>query len=42
MGRTRAGMTQFLIATPIIFRPQVAILGIGEIEKRVVVVETDG
>jgi 2-oxoglutarate dehydrogenase E2 component (dihydrolipoamide succinyltransferase) len=39
---TNHGTSGSLIATPIIFQPQVAILGIGKIERRVVVVESDG
>lgn len=39
---TNHGMTGSLIATPIINQPQSAILGIGKIEKRVVVVERNG
>lgn len=39
---TNHGMTGSLIATPIINQPQSAILGIGKLEKRVVVVEKDG
>ncbi|RMI07080.1 MAG: dihydrolipoamide succinyltransferase [Calditrichaeota bacterium] len=39
---TNHGMTGSLIATPIIHQPQVAILGIGKLEKRVVVVEKEG
>ncbi len=36
---TNHGMSGSLMATPIIFQPQVAILGIGKMEKRIVVVE---
>ena len=39
---TNHGMTGSLIATPIINQPQSAILGIGKLEKRVVVVEKGG
>ncbi len=39
---TNHGMTGSLIATPIINQPQSAILGIGKMEKRVVVVEKAG
>lgn len=39
---TNHGMTGSLIATPIIHQPQSAILGVGKLEKRVVVVEKDG
>ena len=39
---TNHGMTGSLVATPIINQPQSAILGIGKLEKRVVVVEKDG
>ncbi|RMI07020.1 MAG: dihydrolipoamide succinyltransferase [Calditrichaeota bacterium] len=39
---TNHGMTGSLIATPIINQPQSAILGIGKMEKRVVVVEKNG
>jgi len=39
---TNHGMGGSLMATPIIVQPQVAILGIGKVVKRVVVVETDG
>src|SRR5205807_1997393 len=39
---TNHGTSGSLIATPIIFQPQVAILGIGKIEKRAVVVESAG
>lgn len=39
---TNHGMTGSLIATPIINQPQSAILGIGKLEKRVIVVEKDG
>ncbi|RMG67103.1 MAG: 2-oxo acid dehydrogenase subunit E2 [Calditrichaeota bacterium] len=39
---TNHGMTGSLIATPIINQPQSAILGIGKLEKRMVVVEKDG
>ena len=39
---TNHGMTGSLIATPIINQPQSAILGIGKIEKRVIVVEKNG
>ena len=38
---TNHGATGSLIATPIIHQPQAAILGVGVIEKRVVVVEPD-
>lgn len=38
---TNHGMTGSLIATPIISQPQSAILGIGKLEKRVVVAEKD-
>jgi 2-oxoglutarate dehydrogenase E2 component (dihydrolipoamide succinyltransferase) len=36
------GMTGSLIATPVIHQPQSAILGIGKLEKRVVVIEKNG
>jgi 2-oxoglutarate dehydrogenase E2 component (dihydrolipoamide succinyltransferase) len=39
---TNHGTSGSLMATPIIFQPQVAILGIGKMEKQVVVVETPG
>lgn len=39
---TNHGMTGSLIATPIINQPQSAILGVGKIEKRVIVVEKNG
>jgi 2-oxoglutarate dehydrogenase E2 component (dihydrolipoamide succinyltransferase) len=39
---TNHGMTGSLIATPVIHQPQSAILGIGKLEKRVVVVEKEG
>ncbi|NIW47332.1 MAG: dihydrolipoamide succinyltransferase [Gammaproteobacteria bacterium] len=39
---TNHGVSGSLIATPIINQPQSAILGIGKLEKRVVVVEKDG
>ena len=39
---TNHGMSGSLVATPIINQPQSAILGIGKLEKRVVVVEKDG
>jgi 2-oxoglutarate dehydrogenase E2 component (dihydrolipoamide succinyltransferase) len=39
---TNHGMGGSLIAMPIIVQPQVAILGVGKVVKRVVVVETDG
>lgn len=39
---TNHGMSGSLIATPIIVQPQVAILGVGKLTKRVVVVESDG
>ncbi|MBI3410790.1 MAG: 2-oxo acid dehydrogenase subunit E2 [Planctomycetes bacterium] len=39
---TNHGVSGSLIATPIIVQPQVAILGIGKLEKRAVVVESDG
>ena len=39
---TNHGVSGSLIATPIINQPQSAILGIGKMEKRVVVVEKDG
>lgn len=39
---TNHGMTGSLIATPIINQPQSAILGVGKLEKRVVVVEKNG
>jgi 2-oxoglutarate dehydrogenase E2 component (dihydrolipoamide succinyltransferase) len=39
---TNHGVSGSLIATPIIVQPQVAILGIGKLEKRVVVVDTGG
>lgn len=39
---TNHGVTGSLIATPIINQPQSAILGIGKLEKRVVVVEENG
>jgi len=39
---TNHGMTGSLIATPIISQPQSAILGIGKLEKRVVVGEKNG
>jgi 2-oxoglutarate dehydrogenase E2 component (dihydrolipoamide succinyltransferase) len=39
---TNHGMTGSLIATPVINQPQSAILGIGKMEKRVVVVEKNG
>jgi 2-oxoglutarate dehydrogenase E2 component (dihydrolipoamide succinyltransferase) len=39
---TNHGMGGSLIATPIIVQPQVAILGVGKVVKRVVVVETEG
>jgi 2-oxoglutarate dehydrogenase E2 component (dihydrolipoamide succinyltransferase) len=39
---TNHGVSGSLIATPIIFQPQVAILGVGKLTKRVVVVESDG
>jgi 2-oxoglutarate dehydrogenase E2 component (dihydrolipoamide succinyltransferase) len=39
---TNHGVSGSLIATPIINQPQVAILGVGKLEKRVVVVEAGG
>src|SRR5208282_5182165 len=39
---TNHGVSGSLIATPIINQPQSAILGIGKIEKRVVVVDDGG
>jgi 2-oxoglutarate dehydrogenase E2 component (dihydrolipoamide succinyltransferase) len=39
---TNHGVSGSLIATPIINQPQVAILGVGKLEKRIVVVEHDG
>jgi 2-oxoglutarate dehydrogenase E2 component (dihydrolipoamide succinyltransferase) len=39
---TNHGMSGSLIATPIIHQPQTAILGIGKVEKRLVVVEEKG
>ncbi len=39
---TNHGMTGSLIATPIINQPQSAILGIGKVEKRMVVMEKNG
>lgn len=39
---TNHGVSGSLIATPIIHQPQSAILGIGKVEKRAVVVESDG
>ncbi len=39
---TNHGVSGSLIATPIIFQPQVAILGIGKLTKRVVVIESNG
>jgi 2-oxoglutarate dehydrogenase E2 component (dihydrolipoamide succinyltransferase) len=39
---TNHGTSGSLLATPIIFQPQVAILGIGKMEKRIIVVESDG
>ncbi len=39
---TNHGTGGSLIATPIIYQPQVAILGIGKVEKRVVVAEIGG
>lgn len=39
---TNHGMTGSLIATPVINQPQSAILGVGKLEKRVVVVEKNG
>jgi 2-oxoglutarate dehydrogenase E2 component (dihydrolipoamide succinyltransferase) len=39
---TNHGVSGSLIATPIIVQPQVAILGIGRLQKRVVVVESGG
>jgi 2-oxoglutarate dehydrogenase E2 component (dihydrolipoamide succinyltransferase) len=39
---TNHGVSGSLIATPIINQPQSAILGVGKLEKRLVVVEIDG
>jgi 2-oxoglutarate dehydrogenase E2 component (dihydrolipoamide succinyltransferase) len=39
---TNHGMSGSLIATPIIAQPQTAILGIGKVEKRLVVIEEKG
>lgn len=39
---TNHGVSGSLLATPIINQPQSAILGIGKLEKRVIVVEKDG
>jgi 2-oxoglutarate dehydrogenase E2 component (dihydrolipoamide succinyltransferase) len=39
---TNHGVSGSLIATPIIYQPQSAILGIGKLEKRLVVVEEKG
>jgi 2-oxoglutarate dehydrogenase E2 component (dihydrolipoamide succinyltransferase) len=39
---TNHGVSGSLIATPIIHQPQTAILGIGKVEKRLVVVEEKG
>ncbi len=39
---TNHGVSGSLFATPIINQPQAAILGVGVIQKRVVVVETAG
>jgi 2-oxoglutarate dehydrogenase E2 component (dihydrolipoamide succinyltransferase) len=39
---TNHGMSGSLIATPVILQPQTAILGIGKVEKRLVIVEEKG
>src|SRR5262249_42553511 len=39
---TNHGVSGSLIATPILHQPQTAILGIGKVEKRLVVVEEKG
>lgn len=39
---TNHGVSGSLVATPIIHQPQCAILGVGAVQKRVVVVETPG
>src|SRR5262249_54566236 len=39
---TNHGVSGSLIATPIIHQPQTAILGIGKLEKRLVVIEEKG
>jgi 2-oxoglutarate dehydrogenase E2 component (dihydrolipoamide succinyltransferase) len=39
---TNHGVSGSLIATPIINQPQVAILGVGKMEKRLVIVEEQG
>jgi 2-oxoglutarate dehydrogenase E2 component (dihydrolipoamide succinyltransferase) len=39
---TNHGVSGSLVATPIINQPQCAILGVGAVQKRVVVVETPG